>query len=253
MKKTFLFAILPLIVVFSITGCGEKVNPSQRDVNNSLNINSPSDPSSASYTSQVFYSFSQGTDGVYPHAGVILDNNGNFYGTTYNGGAYGFGTVFKIAPNGQETILRSFLGGSTDGANPYAGLVLDSGGDLYGTTYGGGTYGFGTVFKIAPNGQEAILHSFSGGSTDGAYPYAGLVLDSGGNLYGTTYDGGTYGFGTVFKTAANGQETVLHSFTGTPDGANSYAGLILDTNGNLYGTTYDGGTYGFGTVFKLSN
>ncbi len=251
MKKTFLFAIFSLMSLFLITGCGEKVNPTQQDVNNSLNINGTSDPSPASDTSKVLYSFSQGTDGVNPHACVIFDSNGNLYGTTYNGGLYGEGTIFKLAANGQETILHSFSG-KPDGANPYAGLIMDGSGNLYGTTYGGGDYGDGTVFKLAASGQETILHSFSG-SPDGANPYGGLILDNGGNLYGTTYGGGDYGEGTVFKLAAGGQETVLYSFFGgITDGANSYAGLIRDSTGSLYGTTYDGGVYGFGTVFKLA-
>ncbi len=151
---------------------------------------------------------------------------------------------------------------SADGNNPYAGLIQDSNGNLYGTTYIGGTSGFGTVFQLSPpsppatHWTETVLYSFAGGS-DGAYPRAGLILDSAGNLYGTTYAGGAHTLGTVFQLAptsstSNWTETLLHSFAGGSDGANPRAGLILDSAGNLYGTTYAGGTPNLGTVFRLS-
>jgi uncharacterized repeat protein (TIGR03803 family) len=156
-----------------------------------------------------------------------------------------------------EKVLHSFNGG--DGANPAAGLIFDAAGNLYGTTTGGGTSGYGTVFELTPMGgggwTETILYSFGNG-TDGAIPYAGLIFDAAGNLYGTTFGGGPYGgAGTVFEltpTAGGGwTETVLHSFNGG-DGANPVAGLIFDAAGNLYGTTTGGGTYGGGTAFELS-
>src|ERR1019366_9536867 len=162
-----------------------------------------------------------------------------------------------------EQVLHSF-GNGTDGANPQAGLIVDAAGNLYGTTVGGGTYGYGTVFELTPNGSggwtEKVLYSFCSQAycPDGSEPYAGLIFDAVGNLYGTTLDGGTNWFGgTVFElTPAGGgswTETVLHSFNknGT-DGANPYAGLIFDAVGNLYGTTEEGGTYGYGTVFELT-
>jgi uncharacterized repeat protein (TIGR03803 family) len=156
--------------------------------------------------------------------------------------------------------LYEFKGGS-DGAYPFAGLVMDSARNAYGTTNVGGAYNAGTVFKLAPNGSKTVLYSFKGGTGDGGYPSAGLVRDSAGNLYGTTASGrgsgcNGLGCGTVFKLALDGSETVLYSFTGGSDGANPNAGLIRDASGNLYGTaTYGGagcGSYGCGVVFKLA-
>jgi uncharacterized repeat protein (TIGR03803 family) len=163
--------------------------------------------------------------------------------------------VFEVSPNGTETVLYSFKGGS-DGILPFAGLIRDSSGNFYGTTQEGGVYGWGTVFKLAPNGTETVLHSFSGG-TDGLEPVGGLVKGRNGSLYGTTEGGGStgcygYGCGTVFKLAPDGTETVLHSFTGGTDGLGPVAGLIKDSSGNLYGTTQQGGDHGGGTIFKLS-
>ena len=145
----------------------------------------------------VLYSFAGVPDGQYPNAGLIMDGSGNLYGTTLVGGANGPGTVFKITPNGTESVLYSFANGS-DGQDPYAGLIMDGSGNLYGTTVYGGTSNNGTVFKITPNGTESLLYSFGTGS-DGQYPNAGLIMDVSGNLYGTTYNGGTNGVGTVFK------------------------------------------------------
>ena len=156
-----------------------------------------------------------------------------------------------------ETVLHSFTGYPSDGARPYAGLIADSAGNLYGTTvYGGASSGVGgpgngVAFKLAPDGTETVLYSFTGGS-DGAEPYAGLILDSTGNLYGTTAGGGASDWGVVFKLAPDGTETVLYSFTGGSDGTGPYAGLILDSAGNLYGTTAGGGASDLGVVFKLA-
>src|SRR5271165_6495671 len=154
------------------------------------------------------------------------------------------------------TVLYSFAGG-TDGAIPFAGLVQDAQGNLYGTTTQGGgglgceTQGCGTVFKVDTTGNETVLYSFTGTGGDGGNPYAGLVRDTQGNLYGTTNQGGTSGDGTVFKVDTTGKETVLYNFTGPPDGALPYAGLVQDAQGNLYGTTGAGGASGRGTVFKV--
>jgi len=209
----------------------------------------------------VLYSFQGGTDGENPSASLIMDGAGNLYGTTIGGssssycGSLGCGTVFKVDPTGKGTVLHGFQGG-TDGKNPYASLIMDGAGNLYGTTESGGTGGVGTVFKVDSTGKEAVLYSFQGG-TDGEYPYAGLIIDSAGNLYGTTQYGGTASFGTVFKVDATGKETVLYSFQAGADGAQPYASLIMDSAGNLYGTTFFGGTgsqcgsVGCGTVFKL--
>ncbi|MBV9692560.1 MAG: hypothetical protein JO261_02560 [Alphaproteobacteria bacterium] len=214
---------------------------------------------------KVLYTFTGGSDGGNPKAGLIIDKAGNLYGTTLYGGSHDRGTVFKLARDGTETVLHAFHGGR-DGADPYAGLIRDKNGSLYGTTLlGGGSdcanaQGCGTVFKIAPDGTETVLHAFDG--DDGACPYGGLVEDSAGNLYGTTtYQGRTdcadgLGSGTVFKLAPDGTETVLHVFSGGRDGGNPYAGLTLDRRGNLYGTTSVGGgcwlNGGCGTVFQLA-
>ena len=204
----------------------------------------------------VLYSFTgTGGDGSGP-TGVVLDAQGNLYGTTNGGGAFGAGTVFKVDTSGNETVLYSFAG-SPDGASPVAGVVLDAQGNLYGTTNGGGAYGAGTVFKVDTTGAETVLYSFHGAS--GTYPLGGVVLDAQGNLYGTTIGGGAYGLGTVFKVDTTGAETVLYSFTHGTDGQQPHAGVVLDAQGNLYGTTYFGGylecpadaPLGCGTVFKL--
>jgi uncharacterized repeat protein (TIGR03803 family) len=206
------------------------------------------------------------TDGALPEAGLIGDEAGNLYGTTAYGGKSGYGAVFKLSEGGKESVLYSFIGGATDGEYPIAGLVRDSAGNLYGTTYSGGDltcspgsgFGCGTVFKLSPTGKERVLYSFTG--ADGALPQAGLIRDSAGNLYGTTVYGGDFscgvlGCGTVFKLDGTGQESVLYSFgtEGAFDGTAPYAGLFRDTAGNLYGTTLLGGAESSlcGTVFKL--
>lgn len=210
-----------------------------------------------SQTYSVLHTFAGGTDGANPYAGLIRDASGNFYGTTLEGGPCGCGTVFKLDANGVATTLYSFTAG-TDGASPFAPVVMDKTGTLYGTTSSYGAYLFGTVFKLTKTGEEATLHSFAGVS-DGGILYAGLVRDAEDNLYGTADIGGSsschsgnlLGCGVVFKIDETGAETVLHAFTGKPDGANSYAGLIRDAAGNFYGTTGSGGTSHVGTVFKL--
>jgi uncharacterized repeat protein (TIGR03803 family) len=146
------------------------------------------------------------------------------------------------------TVLHSFQGG-TDGASPYGSVVRDTAGNLYGTTALGGTFNFGTVFKLDTTGKETVLYSFTG-NPDGANPVGGIILDKAGSLYGTTQDGGTSNFGTVFKLDSTGKETVLHSFRGSPDAAHPDSGVIRDAAGNLYGSTPEGG-FSTGTVFKL--
>ncbi len=190
----------------------------------------------------VLHVFTGGTsDGATPYGHLVMDESGNLYGTTWSGGAFGLGTVFKINPSGGETLLYSFTG-SPDGANPYAGLVTDGAGDLYGTTESGGVSNLGTVFKIDASGNETVLYSFNGGSSDGADPKADLTFDPAGNLYGTTYAGGSVGNGTVFELNTSGVETVLHRFTGGADGGNPFGGVTRDSTGVLYGTVENGGS-----------
>jgi len=206
-------------------------------------------------TEKVLYNFgSHLGEGSYPHAGLIFDKEGNLYGTTWQGGAYGVGTVFEITSAGTEEVLYSFGSQSGDGAYPLAGLVFDKKGHLYGTTENGGAYGYGTVYKLTPAQTETVLYSFGSQSDDGSYPNAGLVFDKKGNLYGTTWQGGAYGQGTVFEITSAGTEEVLHSFGGqSGDGADpSWAGLVFDKKGNLYGVTGDGGAYDEGTVFEVT-
>ena len=200
----------------------------------------------------VLYSFTGGADGGYPYYGsLILDAKGNLYGTTNNGGISNQGVVFKVSSNGKETVLHRFTGG-TDGAYPRAGLIMDAKGNLYGITSGGGGNGGGVVFKVGSKGKETVLYTFAGGM-DGAYSQAGLIMDAKGNLYGTTYEGGGSNAGVVFKVSSKGEETILYDFTGGADGGEPDSPLILDTKGNLYGTTWDGGAANLGVVFRVSS
>jgi uncharacterized repeat protein (TIGR03803 family) len=163
----------------------------------------------------------------------------------------GLGTVSTRSAQAQTfTVLHNFTG-TPDGSAPYASLIRDQEGNLYGTTDTGGASGAGTVFKVGKSGTETVLYSFTGGS-DGANPFAELLRDAAGNLYGTTANGGTAGLGTVFKLSKAGKETVLHSFAGGTDGCYPYGGLLRDSVGNFYGTTEVCGASGVGTVFKLS-
>jgi uncharacterized repeat protein (TIGR03803 family) len=213
--------------------------------------------------------------------GMNLDAAGNMYGTTSQGGTSNWGTVFKLDSAGTESVLYSFTG-APDGAGPAGDLVLDAAGDLLGTTSTGGIAGAGTVFRLDPTGKQSVLYSFTGGA-DGAQPMAGLILDEKGNIYGTTIAGGVVGScsptkrdrstspvacGVVFELDTTGIESVLHSFTGEPDGAGAAGDLVRDASGNMYGTTSAGGTICYiiapplpgqgpstdfycGTVFKL--
>jgi uncharacterized repeat protein (TIGR03803 family) len=206
----------------------------------------------------VLYSFKGTPDGSSPIGGLVRDKSGNLYGTTARGGAFGYGTVFRITGK-KETVLYSFKG-VPDGAYP-GNLVRDAAGNFYGTTGNGGANGDGgTVFKVDANGNEAVLYSFCSQSqggicVDGQFPAdaGGLVMDATGNLYGTTTSGGNTDEGTVFKLDASGNEIVLYSFCPDPgcaDGADPEGGLVMDASGNLYGTTYSGGT-DQGVVFKV--
>jgi uncharacterized repeat protein (TIGR03803 family) len=193
-----------------------------------------------------------GIYGENPVGALVSDTKGNFYGTTGQDGSSCCGTVFQLTPSGSETTLFDFDG--DDGSGPGPNRLVLAGGHLYGTTSVGAS-GDGTVFEIIGKSSERVLHSFSG--LDGMNPYGGVIRDAQGNLYGTTFGGaGTgcndVGCGTVYEISASGVFTTLYTFTGGNDGGNPAGGLVMDKDGNLYGTTYGYGAHGFGTVFKLT-
>jgi uncharacterized repeat protein (TIGR03803 family) len=217
-------------------------------------------PAQVTLTTLHTFTWSNG-DGAYPYAGLVQGSDGWFYGTTWRGGTNGEGTVFQINTNGGSyTVLHSFSSLSHAAYLTAAGLVEDRNdpGNFYGVTSGGGTNDAGTVFWIKPDGSYAILYSFGGspdGNSDDTQIYASLVQGTDGNFYGTTPGGGTNDDGTVFQITPNGDETVLHSFIGSPDGDEPYAGLVQASDGNFYGTTSTGGTNTgneYGTVFQLN-
>jgi uncharacterized repeat protein (TIGR03803 family) len=216
----------------------------------------------ASGDQTVLYRFCSQTncaDGNGPIGGVIRDADGNLYGVTVNGGTSNYGVVYKVDTSGNETVLYSFCSqaGCADGGYPYAGLIRDSEGNLYGTTRSGGNGSSGgVVFKLDAAGNETVLYSFCSRAScaDGADPYAGVTRDSAGNLYGTTNAGGASGYGTVFKLDTSGDETVLYSFcseTSCAGGQEPAAGVVLDNLGHVYGTATGGGKWDRGVVFEL--
>jgi uncharacterized repeat protein (TIGR03803 family) len=215
-------------------------------------------------TEKVLYSFDDnGKDAYSPNSSLIFDKSGNLYGTTRVGGIYNDGAVFELTPkvdgSWTERVLHSFNNTGKDGFNPYGGLVIDASGNLYGTTYFGGAYGYGTVFELIPQAgggwPEKVLHNFNNTGTDGEYPFGSLIFNAG-NLYGTTVLAAGEGVGTVFelKQRADGDwvEKTLLRFTSNGTGGGSYAGLVFDAAGNLYGTTSTGGSQNAGAVFELS-
>ena len=225
-------------------------------------------PSNGSWTESVIYNFTQSGDGQHPWGGVIFDQAGNLYGTTVYGGAYGNGTIYELTPSGSgwtETILYSFTGGAA-GANPYAGLISDQAGNLYGAAGTGGAGTGGTAFELANSGGGwtfSLLYSFTGaGGQFAAGPVANLAFDSAGNLYGTTHGGGAYNAGAVFKLSpavGTWTYTSLHDFTAGVDGGYPRSNIIFDKTGNMYGTAAGGGTgdpdkcYGAcGVVFQIT-
>jgi len=210
------------------------------------------------WTETVIYRFMGGSDGQGPaYSDLIFDQAGILYGTTRFGGLAGGGTVYQLTPSGggwMENVIHSFAG-SPDGYSPNSGVILDGAGNLYGTTYYGGTDGVGTVYQLTPSGSgwaENIVHDFPGSGEDGVVPACGLIFDPLGNLYGATPAGGSGGGGTVFELTPSGGNwtfSVLYNFNA---GTGPYASLIMDATGNLYGTTFTVGAYGYGSVFKLT-
>jgi uncharacterized repeat protein (TIGR03803 family) len=209
----------------------------------------------------------EGGGGYYLQGGLIFDSAGNLYGTAQYGGTHAGGVVFELfaAAGGgwEEKVLHSF-GNGTEGSHPSCTLVMDTAGDLYGTTNLGGIYNQGIAFELSPTGsgdwKEKVLHNFGASATDGTQPWAGLIFDAAGNLYGTTLNGGAYKGGTVFEltphTDGGWSERILHNFGKVDSSGVSadevYAGVIFDAAGNLYGTTYSGGAHDDGVVFRLT-
>ncbi len=202
----------------------------------------------------VLHAFAGGYDGRFPIAGMVIDAAGNLYGTTASGGDRSLtgGTVFKIAPDGTETILHAFTCGR-DGCDPQGDLIMGRRGAFYGTASTGGAGHSGVIFKIATDGNFSAPYAFTGGA-DGAIPNGGVIMDRQGVLYGTTYFGGSgpCNCGVVFKLAPDGTQTVLHNFTGAPDSRNPMESLVMDGEGNLFGATNSGGRSDRGAVFEIS-
>lgn len=262
-------AATPSALVFDSAGnlYGENANGGQQNAGSIFELS----PGSPGWTYRTIYVFN-GEEGSRPYGGLVVDQAGNLYGTTKAGGSpgcgFGCGSVFELSPvsggHWTETLLYRFAGGS-DGAAPVAGLIFDNAGNLYGTTPYGGQKDNGTVFKLAPSSgswTETILYRFTNTRGDGRLPMASLVLDQAGNLYGTTSEGGYYGgdycygygCGIVFELSPNSgawAESVLLSFSQV-DGSYPVSTLVLDSAGNLYGTTEGGLGYVWGTVFELS-
>jgi len=219
-------------------------------------------------TLTVLHNFIGGADGSGPFAGVTLDQQGRIYGTATFGGSHGQGAIYRLVHQSGGWVfspLYSFGSQPHDGDQPYARVLVGPNGLLYGTTYGGGAEGQGTVFSLQPPATtcrgflcpwtETVLYSFTGGA-DGANPYFGdLAFDAAGNIYGTTAYGGSSGYGVVFKLTRSGSawtESVLWNFTCGDDGCNPFGGVIFDSAGNLYGTTQFSYNYAAGTVYELS-
>jgi len=201
---------------------------------------------------RVLYRFKEHGDGGNPNSGLLRDADGTLYGTTYGGGTYHGGVVFRLESTGKETVLHNF-GHAMDGALPTAGVIRDEEGNLFGTTYDGGSHWDGTVFKVNSGDKETIFYDFTG-NADGSGPIPTLIRDAEGNLYGSTHGGGNasceLGCGVLFKLDSTGRETVLYSFTGGDDG-DYPGGIVRDSAGNIYGAATAGGCSGNGTVFRL--
>jgi len=205
----------------------------------------------------VLHSFAGGSsDGEFPSfTSLLMDTSGNLYGVAEQGGTDNLGVVYKLSKSGKLKVLHSFAGGTSDGCDVFGTPFMDAEGNLYGTANACGSAHVGIVWKVSQKGKETVLHTFTAGSSDGAEPIAGVIMDANGNLYGDTYQGGSANLGTVYKLNKNGTLTLLHTFTGS-DGDYPYSGLVRDATGNLYGTTLHGGSgqqcqNGCGTVWKL--
>jgi uncharacterized repeat protein (TIGR03803 family) len=226
---------------------------------------------SSDRSESLLYAFAGNCDGAYPTGRLTEDDQGNFFGTTFEGGtcnSAGYGTVFKLMPDNTESVVYAFRGGS-DGAYPTGDLIEDDNGSVLGTTSSGGdsnfceNFGCGVVFRVDSSGAETVLYAFQGGG-DGGVPTGAPIMDGAGNLYGVTQLGGTInsictvGCGVVYKLTPDGAEQALYAFQGGEDGSGSRGNLLLDNSGNLYGTTeFGGGTgcvynLGCGTVFKVT-
>jgi uncharacterized repeat protein (TIGR03803 family) len=207
----------------------------------------------------VLHSFAGGTsDGCGPDQGLHLGKSGTLFGTTNECGSSGYGTIFKIDSAGNETVLHSFNGPPSDGANPSGGhLTMDKSGNLYGLTKLGGASSYGVLYMLSECGTFSVLHSFNGGTKDGCYPFGSVSQDIHGKLHGTTYQCGSNNQGTIWGVSTTGKGTLLHSFAGgASDGAYPLGGVVLDSMGNMYGATSAGGTStkcagGCGTLYKL--
>jgi uncharacterized repeat protein (TIGR03803 family) len=204
---------------------------------------------------KLLHSFAGGkADGANPlYTSLLMDMKGNLYGVTSQGGSQNSGVVYKLSQSGKLTVLHSFAGGTTDGCSAHGTPAMDKAGNLYGTTSRCGSGNHGIVWKVSKKGAETVLFNFTGGSSDGANPIAGVVLDAQGNFYGNTQAGGASDDGTVFELSTKGVLTLLHTFDGS-DGATPYGSIIRDAKGNVYGTTLEGGNVmgSYGTVWKLT-
>jgi uncharacterized repeat protein (TIGR03803 family) len=216
-------------------------------------------PSGGGWTEHVIHLFSGSSDGENPYSSVVFDEGGNLYGTTFAGGALGYGTVFQLTPSGSgwvEITLHAFQS-STDGGQPFGGVLLDNIGNLYAATSSGGPGSGGTVYQLMPSDGSwtfDLLYSFIGS----AYlpgPYDSLTMDAAGNLYGTTTKDGAHGAGSVFKltrSAGGWTETDLYDFPGGSQGAVPYGSVLIDASGNLYGTASQGGASGYGVIWEIT-
>jgi uncharacterized repeat protein (TIGR03803 family) len=211
------------------------------------------------WNENVLYGFDCYGTGKNPYGGVAFDAAGNLDGTTVNGGAcgsYGCGVVFQLAAGGGETVLHDFRGGD-DGSGPGGGVAIDKRGNVYGTTPDGGADGYGVVYGVSRRHgtwRESVIHTFTGGADGSVGSLGRLLIDPSGNLYGVTEEGGTARNGTVFELSrrkGTWNLTTLYTFAGAPDAASPYGGLVADSSGNLYGTTYFGGSINAGAVFEL--